>query len=202
MGSIPNEFIGFFNWPNPSSRTMAPGSTQPLTEMSIRNLLGVNVRPACKADNLNAICEPIVWKMWESPRLTILWASMACYRITLTFLRLQACNPSYRLWCFQPLPAVWMGRFISRESTVCVCVCVCVCVWEREREREREAVPTCHNLSPNILCLILCLPQMGLVNLPFSRNLTLTMHECLLYIFSSHFPVNKQLLCTKAFTKY
>jgi hypothetical protein len=28
----------FFNWPNPSSCTMALGSTQPLTEMSIRNL--------------------------------------------------------------------------------------------------------------------------------------------------------------------
>jgi hypothetical protein len=30
----------FFNWPNPSSRTMALGSTQPLTEMSTRNLPG------------------------------------------------------------------------------------------------------------------------------------------------------------------
>jgi hypothetical protein len=40
-GSIANKFIGFFNWPNPSSRTMALGSTQPLTEMSIRNLRGV-----------------------------------------------------------------------------------------------------------------------------------------------------------------
>jgi hypothetical protein len=28
----------FFNLPNPSSRTMALGSTQPLTEMSTRNL--------------------------------------------------------------------------------------------------------------------------------------------------------------------
>jgi hypothetical protein len=28
----------FFNVPNPSSRTMALGSTQPLTEMSTRNL--------------------------------------------------------------------------------------------------------------------------------------------------------------------
>jgi hypothetical protein len=37
-------------------------------------------RPACKADNLTAICEPIVWKMWEPWRLTILWASTACYR--------------------------------------------------------------------------------------------------------------------------
>jgi hypothetical protein len=30
----------FFNIPNPSSRTMALGSTQPLTEMSNRNLPG------------------------------------------------------------------------------------------------------------------------------------------------------------------
>jgi hypothetical protein len=35
------------------------GSTQPLTEMSTRNLPGgAKVRPARKADNLTAICEP------------------------------------------------------------------------------------------------------------------------------------------------
>jgi hypothetical protein len=39
-GSIPDELIWFFNWPNPSSRTVALGSTQPLTEMSTRNLPG------------------------------------------------------------------------------------------------------------------------------------------------------------------
>jgi hypothetical protein len=50
----------FFNWPNPSSRTMALGSTQPLTKMSIRNLPGGKGRPARKADNLTAICELIV----------------------------------------------------------------------------------------------------------------------------------------------
>jgi hypothetical protein len=58
-GSIPNEVIGFFNWPNPSSRTMALGSTQPLTEMSTRNLPGGKGRPARKAD-LTAICKLIV----------------------------------------------------------------------------------------------------------------------------------------------
>jgi hypothetical protein len=40
-GSDPDEVIGFFNWPNPSRCTMAPGSTQPLTELSTRNLSGV-----------------------------------------------------------------------------------------------------------------------------------------------------------------
>jgi hypothetical protein len=39
-GSIPDEVTGFFNLPNPSSRTMTLGSTQPQTEMSTRNLPG------------------------------------------------------------------------------------------------------------------------------------------------------------------
>jgi hypothetical protein len=39
---------------------MALGSTQPLIEMSTRNLPGAKGRPARKADNLTAICEPIV----------------------------------------------------------------------------------------------------------------------------------------------
>jgi hypothetical protein len=41
---------------------MALGSSQPLTEMSTRKIPGGRgkARPACKADNLTAICEPIV----------------------------------------------------------------------------------------------------------------------------------------------
>jgi hypothetical protein len=40
---------------------MALGSTQSLTEMSIRNLPGGGKeRPARKADNITAICKPIV----------------------------------------------------------------------------------------------------------------------------------------------
>jgi hypothetical protein len=59
-GSIPDYIIGFFIWPNPSSRTMALISTQPLTEMSTKNLPGGKGRPALSIDNLTAICEPIV----------------------------------------------------------------------------------------------------------------------------------------------
>jgi hypothetical protein len=39
-GLIPNEITGFFNWPNSSSHSMGLGLTQPLTEMSSRNLRG------------------------------------------------------------------------------------------------------------------------------------------------------------------
>jgi hypothetical protein len=56
---IPDE-VFFFNVLNPSSRTMALGSTQPLTEMNIRNLPGGKKWPARRADNLAAICEPNV----------------------------------------------------------------------------------------------------------------------------------------------
>jgi hypothetical protein len=56
---VPEE-LDFFNLPNPSSRTMALGSTQPLTEMSTRNLLGGEKRPSPRADNFAAIYEPNV----------------------------------------------------------------------------------------------------------------------------------------------
>jgi hypothetical protein len=51
--------VDFFNLPNTSGRTMALGSAQPLTELSIRNILGGKERPVCKAD-LTTIREPIV----------------------------------------------------------------------------------------------------------------------------------------------
>jgi hypothetical protein len=58
---VPDE-VSFFNLPSPSSRTMALGSTQPLTKMSTRNLPGGKKRPARRADNLAAVCVPNVSK--------------------------------------------------------------------------------------------------------------------------------------------
>jgi hypothetical protein len=72
-----------FNLPNPSIRNMVLRSTQPLTEMRTRKIPGGKGRPAHKADNLTAICEPTVWKMWEPRPLTPPWAF--CYRVSFTF---------------------------------------------------------------------------------------------------------------------
>jgi hypothetical protein len=41
--------------------------------------------PARKADILTAICDPIVWKMWELRRLTTLWAPTVYYRGRFTY---------------------------------------------------------------------------------------------------------------------
>jgi hypothetical protein len=56
---FPMRSLDFFNWPNPSGCHYDPGSTQPLTEMSTRNLPGGKGRPACRADNFTAIYEPL-----------------------------------------------------------------------------------------------------------------------------------------------
>jgi hypothetical protein len=63
VGLIPGEVTGFFfNLPNPFSRTMALGLTQPLREMSTRNLSGV------KTDSLTAIClEDVTASMSHNP---------------------------------------------------------------------------------------------------------------------------------------
>jgi hypothetical protein len=58
---FPMGTIVIFNVPNPSTRTVALGSTQPLTEMKTKNLPGGGkARPALKAGNLTAICKLIV----------------------------------------------------------------------------------------------------------------------------------------------
>ena len=58
--SIPDGVIGIFHWHNPSDRTMALGSTQPLTEMSTRRISLGAVR---KDDNLTAFLRR--HEIWE-----------------------------------------------------------------------------------------------------------------------------------------
>jgi hypothetical protein len=56
---VPDE-VDFFNLRNLSSRTVALGSTQPLTKMSTRNLPGGKRWQALRADNLATIHDPNV----------------------------------------------------------------------------------------------------------------------------------------------
>jgi hypothetical protein len=78
---FPMRSLGFFDLPNPSSHTMALGSTRLLTEISTGNLPGGKGRPMRKGwqphPHLWASC---LEKMWEPRSLTIQWAFMACYR--------------------------------------------------------------------------------------------------------------------------
>jgi hypothetical protein len=62
----------YIHIPNPSNHTMTLGSTKPLIETRPGILPGIKARPARKANNLTAICDPIDYKMWEPRRVTIL----------------------------------------------------------------------------------------------------------------------------------
>jgi hypothetical protein len=60
-GSNPNEDVRFFSWPNPSICSMAPGLTQPLIGVDIRNLSVIKGQLMHRAHNLaNLACEPII----------------------------------------------------------------------------------------------------------------------------------------------
>ena len=63
--SIPDGIIGIFHWHNPTSRTMALGSTHPLTEMITSNLLGV-MWPVPKAKNLTTFTCRLSWNLVTS----------------------------------------------------------------------------------------------------------------------------------------
>ena len=72
-GSIPDGVIGIFHQHNPSGRTVALGLTQPLTEMSTRNIswgkgsrcIGLTTLPPSCADCL---------EIWEPQPPETLWA--------------------------------------------------------------------------------------------------------------------------------
>jgi len=65
--SIPDDVIGIFHWHNPSSRTMALGSTQPITEMSTRKISwGGGSPPVRRADNLTTFMCRMSWNLRAS----------------------------------------------------------------------------------------------------------------------------------------
>jgi len=65
-GSIPYGVIGILYWHNPSGRTMTLGFTQPLTEMSTRNISWGWRRPVRRADNLTTFICRLSWNLGTS----------------------------------------------------------------------------------------------------------------------------------------
>jgi len=65
-GSNSDGVTGIFHWHNPSGRTMALGLTQPLTEMSTRNISWGLRRPVRRADNLTTLMCRLSWNLGAS----------------------------------------------------------------------------------------------------------------------------------------
>jgi hypothetical protein len=72
-----------------SINTIHLSDTLLLAEMSIKSIkimfMGSRGRPARRAGNLTAICEAIVYTVWGTQHLTILYASTTCSGDSFTF---------------------------------------------------------------------------------------------------------------------
>ena len=64
--SIPDVVTVIFYWHDPSGRTMALGLTQPLTEMSTRNISWGKRRPVRRVDNLITFMYQLSWNLGAS----------------------------------------------------------------------------------------------------------------------------------------
>jgi len=95
-GSIPDDVIGIYHWHNPSGRTMALGSTQPLTEMSTRNFLGVKAAGASGWQPYH-LHVPTVLKSGSLNLLEPSGPVQACNGIALPLPLLQVVLPSVEL---------------------------------------------------------------------------------------------------------
>ena len=58
-GSIPDGVIGIFRWHNPSDRTMALRSTQPVTEMSTRS-----IEPSARERPVQGFIPPLILSLF------------------------------------------------------------------------------------------------------------------------------------------
>jgi hypothetical protein len=114
---VPDE-VDFFKLPNPSSRTMGLGSTQPLTKISTINLTGGKTRPARKADNSHLWAECL--KMWELQPLATLRAYTACIGITLP--PLQHFLPVLRFILWRNRPMRELLKFRNLKERDCTAV--------------------------------------------------------------------------------
>jgi hypothetical protein len=90
---------------------MALEFTEAITEMSTIILPGGKGKPARKADNFLAICEPTVYKMWEPRHLTTIWASTACYKVSFI-------NSKAKLHAAQLCIIVYKTCIFSKKSVV------------------------------------------------------------------------------------
>ena len=83
-GSIPFGVIRIFHWHNPSGRTVTLGSTQPLTEMSTRNIscgrcVGLTTSSLSCADGLE-MCEPLNLLEFSGPEKSWTWIALPVLR--------------------------------------------------------------------------------------------------------------------------
>ena len=130
--------MGIFQWHNSAGRTMALGSTQPLTEMSTGVFPGGKGGRCVRPTTLQPSCAVVM----KSGNLNFLVPSgplQACNGTALPYLQSSFNTRSQHIESDtageRVCMCVWVSVCVCESVSVreCVCECVCVCVCERER---------------------------------------------------------------------
>ena len=97
-GSIPDGITGIFHWHNPSCRTMALGLTQPLTEMSTRDISWEVRRTVRRADDITTFTCRLSWNLGAS----IFWNPQGLSRPVMGMLSLLQLHEQFYLCGYNP----------------------------------------------------------------------------------------------------
>ena len=113
-GSIHDGVTGIFHWHNPSGRTMALGSTQPLTEMSTGNISwGVKSGRCVGADNLTTFMCRLSWNLGTSAS----WDPLGLFRPVMGLLYLLCRTASLQTQRPSPSPSMLYVLNTTLQST-------------------------------------------------------------------------------------
>jgi hypothetical protein len=104
-GSISDGVTETFHWHNPSGSTMALGLTQPLKEMSTRNITWGQRRPGSRADNLTTFMYRLSWNLgtsisWNTqglsrPVMGLLYLYFYIRSLNTVYIAIGICHVSY-----------------------------------------------------------------------------------------------------------
>jgi hypothetical protein len=114
---VPDD-VNVFNWPNPSRRTMALGSTQPLTEMSTRNIPGGRIGLTTLPPSVNRMSENMGASTSRNPK-----GLQGLYRDNFT------CLPLQLNWYRSTLADIHVNitfRLLDHARVICIGNSYCV----------------------------------------------------------------------------
>ena len=106
--SIPDGVIGFCHWHNSSDCTMLLWLTQPLTEISTRNISCGQRRPVCRADNLTTFMCRLSWNLGTSDFWNLLGLSRPVMGLLYLYLYLD----------FRFVLLLWDTRFWPKKIVI------------------------------------------------------------------------------------